>query len=95
MSMKVALDAAKDEQLSQRLRGLIVVDTAPVRYTFATAFAEYINGMRQVNGMELTKRADADAVMMQYVKVCFNVRFLVLRGVGDADCGRMTPLDSS
>ena len=73
--MKVVLDASKDEQLNQRLRGLIVVETAPVRYTFATAFAEYINGMRRVNGMELTKRSDADTVMMQYVKVHSNVQF--------------------
>lgn len=48
---------------------LIAVDNAPVFAPLEKDFLRYIQGMRKIEQLEITKRDEADQIMQSYEKV--------------------------
>ena len=56
--------------------GLISVDNAPVIAPLESDFLKYIQGMREIERLKVTKRDEADQVMQLYERVCHTQRIL-------------------
>lgn len=48
---------------------IVAVDNAPVDATLSRDFAEYIRSMKKIQNANITRQAEADAILSEYEKV--------------------------
>ena len=61
-------------QSPDMVNDLVAVDNAPVDASLGGEFARYVQGMKKIDESDVTRLADADAILEPYEKVCIDYR---------------------
>lgn len=68
MGGKVAMTVALNPNGSSIVNKLMVVDISPMKGKISDEFVTYLNGMKEINSMEIKNRKEADQILSKFEK---------------------------